>query len=302
MKTIRELFGLGELVPYAKGCGLSESVRKALPVIESQHIIGIEVEVENFREGQQSLRKIWSSKGDGSLRNNGMEFVTHPIPASDAPSALFHLLAQVLPDSCCFSPRTSTHVHFNMTDWDVSKVKELVLWYTVFENLLFRFAGRKRNQNIYCVPLTATNQLYQFYQTSLERSVSKWSKYSSLNLLTLHNLGTVEFRHMHGTFDVAKLCTWIRLICRLCEYVQKSSNAIETLSRLSDQTDYVQLLGTVFGEDEQYLRFSDYRDIQQSVDMVKYALVSPSTTSQLAREISDQSPLLQFKRSGKFAF
>src|SRR5690348_5544085 len=82
-----------------------------LPVIESQQLVGIEIEIENWTSKQSEVSRVWSSKDDGSLRNNGIEWVSTPIVAAQAPFALYHLLNDVVSPVCCFSPRTSVHIH-----------------------------------------------------------------------------------------------------------------------------------------------------------------------------------------------
>lgn len=192
-----------------------------LPKIVSDQLIGIEVEVEAAQAAIANLNKVWNATTDGSLRNNGAEFVSKPIMASDAPITLKHLLSQYLQQDCCFSPRTSVHVHLNVQDLEVTQLVNLVALYTVFEKALFQFAGRGRIKNIYCVPLVDTNLLLGL--AGSDNVLRNWSKYTSLNLLPVREQGTVEFRHMHGTFDVTKLCNWIGLITKLKEYVIKTT-------------------------------------------------------------------------------
>jgi hypothetical protein len=253
MANIRELFGLDTTHGH-EPTGLTEV---ALGVkIASKDLIGIEVEVENVKPTAAKLNRAWALKNDGSLRNDGYEFVTQPIEAHYAPPALHHLLKEYLSTECCFSPRTSVHVHLNMKDFDTEQVIDFLVVYSVFERLLYRFAGRGRIKNIYCVPVTETHLLRYFVSTGVRGIANFWSKYTGLNLLPLRELGTVEFRHMHGTFDVEKLSLWIGMITSLKEYIRKTptKEIRATLFQMNDTYDFESFMRTVFGEYAQHLK------------------------------------------------
>src|SRR5215213_1967548 len=156
MTTILEKFGINPVqIVVPKGLDYVGSVS-----IRSEHAIGIEVEVENVVDVARIPKgSVWTSKTDGSLRNAGMEFITMPIPASYAPAVLNQLMTQVLNQHCSFSPRTSVHVHLNVQDLELHQALDYVLLYSIFEKLFYKFAGRGRIRNIFCVPITETDLL-----------------------------------------------------------------------------------------------------------------------------------------------
>jgi hypothetical protein len=262
-----------------------------LPLIESQQYVGIEIEIENWIRQEKEISRVWQSKEDGSLRNNGIEWVTTPIVASQAPFALYHLLHDIVPEDCCFSPRTSVHVHLNMQQWDETQVKNLVLWYVLFEPLFYRFTGRGRQKNIYCVPLMDVDVLRNFIERSLPQIVTSWSKYAGLNLCPLVGYGTVEFRHMHGTFDYVKLSRWVRILCKLADFVFNNENVFHrnTLAHLTEYSNYPKLLHDIFGEDVQYMKFKSVEDLQTTMHQVKLAFTSINTTNQLVKDRKNDS-------------
>jgi|SRR5579859_5179557 len=296
MTTILETFEL-RAVANAKMAQKYLSV-KDLPVIPSKQVIGIEVEVENYAARNGIPQTVWNFKEDGSLRNNGAEWVSSPIEADIAPYALHHLMNNMLSQDCCFSPRTSIHVHVNMQSWQADQVKSFVLWYTALEPLFYKFTGRGRAKNIYCVPVIESNIIGGFERSRLTDRIAQWSKYTGLNIHPLSSLGTIEFRHMHGTFDIVKVCTWIRIICRLCDWVNSKevSEHRARLSTLNDTTDYPSLLREIFGDDVQYMKYNEYADIRDSTNMVKFAFSQPQTLDTLAREVSLEAPFFKFKK------
>lgn len=265
-----------------------------LPKIDSERLVGIEVEVENFRvkEGEGTLDRVWTSKNDGSLRNEGLELVTSPIPANQAPFALYNLLEQTLSKDCCFSPRTSIHVHVNVQEEEEAQVKNLILWYALFEPLFYRFTGRGRQKNIYCVPLMDTDLLRGFLSSDLNQILGKWSKYSGLNLLPLAGFGTVEWRHMHGTFSYEKTSLWIRMIVKLVDFVRmhEVNYHLERLHNCNETTDYNKFLFEIFGEDATLLQYKEPKDLQTTMHLIKLAFVSMDALNLITSKISLKAP------------
>lgn len=245
----------------------------------SERLVGIEVEVENY-DALQMPRSAWLAKEDGSLRNNGMEWVTRPMAAKYARAALTDLLVNALAEECCFSPRTSVHVHVDTLNLEVSKIRLLTVLYSIFEPLLYRFAGRGRNKNIFCVPVLET-QLLDIMQGghSLSVMTQRWEKYSGYNIKPLETLGTVEFRHMHGTRDVDKLTIWIDLLTRMVDYVHATPHdMLETLLQtFGPQVDVTKFMLDVFGPNMIHLGYLDYEDIRGSVNSSKQAFLKPET-------------------------
>lgn len=288
-KTIREVFGLNSVevldaTPYYG--------KDPVPVeqVDSNIEIGIEVEVENHELLKQP-KAVWAHKGDGSLRNNGIEWITHPIAAHWAPQALNDLLGSSLSNNCCFSPRTSIHVHFNMQDSDSAQVIDITLLYTALEPLFYKFTGRGRIKNIYCVPLMDTTLITGMNQGNLGNIIELWSKYTGLNLLPIRNLGTIEARHMHGTFDHRKVIIWIRIWTKLIEYCLKmgTGNIRKLLLDLNEATDYQQLLTDIFGNDAMQLKYESWNDLKRSVNVVKRAFLIPTNIHVLWKEVSKTS-------------
>jgi len=256
-----------------------------LETIPSNRIIGIEVEVENLHMKQPPISGAWESTEDGSLRNGGIEWISRPIEARWAPQALYELLVDDLDNRCCFGPRTSIHVHVNAQEMSEDEVLDTALLYSVVEPLLYRYTGRSRDKNIYCVPLYDTNLLYKVLNQNFDTIVDSWSKYTGFNLLPLRDHGTMEFRHMHGTFDHKKVSIWIRILTKLVDYVKnKSTKWIrETILKMDKRFNYMELFQDIFGEDLFYLKFRFYEEIQHGIDNARTSFLSPNTFHEMFR-------------------
>lgn len=283
-ENIQAKYGLKSPLPH-KVVGLAAVV--CAHQVDSSELVGIEVEVENAQISAEAggLNKVWMVKGDGSLRNAGFEFVSKPIPASQAPQALEYLMTHRLDQGCCFSPRTSVHVHLNMQDFTSAQVLDYMLIYVVFERLFYKFVGKGRMKNIYCVPLADTDLLSALVEYGEQRGRG-WSKYTGLNTLPLSNFGTLEWRHMHGTFDVKKLSVWVNIITKIKEYVKVTPTAAirAEIAAMNDGYDFERLLYSVFGDHANDLRYESVLELNYL--QAKQAIASVKTLSKIRSAVT----------------
>lgn len=264
-------------------------------VVESSELIGIEVEVENAHVAAlANLNKVWTMVADGSLRNNGLEFITKPIPAKDGPLALEYLLKHYLNQECCFSPRTSVHVHLNVQDLTRAQAMDYILLYAVYEKLFYKYAGRGRMKNIYCVPLSDCDLLTYLCEKGETRD-RNWSKYTGLNTLPILSYGTIEFRHMHGTFDVAKLSVWINLIVKLKEYIKASTTkqVRGTIAEMNDGFDFQNLMHDIWGKYAGAFKYEGPEELNYL--QAKQALATQTTVRTIQQAASKSSLFHSFK-------
>lgn len=263
--------------------------------IVSDALIGIEVELEQH----QTVRKphlMWEYKEDGSLRNNGAEYVSRIMRAVDAPDLLDNLFNHALTDDCAFSLRTSIHVHLNVLDLTVQQMQAFVLLYSVFEDVFYKYAGRGRWKNIYCVPITQTGVLSNFIEKTYK---TPWHKYTGLNLKRMSEIGTIEFRHLAGTNSVNRIVNWIGLICKFREFILKNDPKVllERLSQLDETSDYFGLLQEVVGEYMSVIKFEDPANYIQAAMKIKTAFLKSSYTVHYARAMAVESKLYKVYRS-----
>ena len=180
----------------------------------TEFICGMELEIEQVRD----FNEHWMEENcvqvetDGSLRNDGREFLLCPARLEQN-LALFKELHKCAVDLGpeAFSQRTSTHVHVNVMYSELYQVKNLLLLYSIFEELFFNFVGEERKNNIHCVPLSYTH-MSRYYGGAIDLLRSRWHKYTAFNILPLNEKGTVEFRHLEGTKDHVRVEEWLKLI------------------------------------------------------------------------------------------
>lgn len=209
MTTVSQVFGQRATYPTIE----------SHPLIVGTNLAGVEIELENIRNAPPRFR-YWETHQDGSLRNQGMEFVcSSPWGGQDLYEAALEIdgyLFNAKPDE---SWRCSTHVHVDVRDLTVTQLKRLILAYIVFERILFKCSGWHRYKNNFCVALGFAQEqlaiLSRFWGCNdtdfLNNIVRNWDKYSSLNLLPMSSFGSVEFRISEAKWRKGKL---IRLVNR----------------------------------------------------------------------------------------
>lgn len=292
-RNIKDLYGLDSVA--STDCWdhfkINSSPLDPAYEVPSERLIGIEVEVENHSPLHTSTSGIWSREVDGSLRNNGTEYISNPIEARCAPYAIRELLGECLnKEVCCFGPRTSIHIHVNAQDLTEKQIINATLLYSVVEPLLYKFTGRNRIKNIYCVPVSDTNLLIALMATSLNRVARNWPKYSGLNLLPLVSKGTLEFRHMHGTFDYNKVSVWVRMITRIVDISKSLDDTKLSLKILNlNASNYNSFLKEIFEDDSEHLKYKDWEEVENVVGNVYQAFLSPSDLNSIRVGISPSS-------------
>jgi hypothetical protein len=153
-------------------------------------------------------------------------------------------------------------------DFTSQQMINLILLYSIFEFLIFNFINPKRRSNIFCTPISETSLSWGVRRMKHEHCTlcdfsDNWPKYSALNFSRLRDLGTAEFRHLHGTWDLQHLINWIGIIKRLHDAAlhysfDEISDMIKSLNSLSNygqlkQEIFGQYLGSLLGEPRNFV-------------------------------------------------
>lgn len=189
--------------------------------ISGQYSIEIEAEFSTFTEGCST--DFFSITADHSLMDNGREFVSRrPTSPTELKKEVARLLD--LPDyrkNYKKTPRQAIHIHANMLHYTPEQVLRICLLYYMVEHIFFDYVSDDRKDNLYSLPMQlSSGQLYplRFIKyldlKQLENCFGDY-KYSGLNVCSLGRIGTLEFRHLEGTSDKAKIFGWIDLIDNL---------------------------------------------------------------------------------------
>lgn len=229
--------------------------------------IGIEFENETEVDVQFPPyfgAKLWMYHPEHSLRYNGFEFVSKPLPFSEKEKAVKLLFDNLVAGFDVDKPknlpltnsiRTSIHAHFDVNLMNYLNLVNFSCLYWMLEPFLQDFCGRHRQGNLFCLRMKDAQWLKFLFKKELESSAFLKSqlfnenfRYASLNLNSVSKFGTLEFRLMRGVSREEPIFIWLDAL----EAIRKFSLKFETPAKLRDfflkEIDARELPDVVFGK------------------------------------------------------
>ena len=219
--------------------------------------VGIEVEVEG--ENLPRPTRLWRIEHDGSLRGEALEYVLRkPMAIKDACKALDYLGKQYEDNNTIVhdSVRAGVHVHINVQELTTVQLFTFITSYIILEDLLVKYCGEYREGNLFCLRMRdADFLLYMLEQTANNKRFNDLHtdilRYASMNVKSLHQYGSLEFRAMRGTRDLDVIATWAKLLLNLRNQAVKFENAADLYRFISEKgtESFLELfLGDLIGE------------------------------------------------------
>jgi hypothetical protein len=234
--------------------------------------IGIEIEIE--RVTKLTAMSFWRAEADGSLRDDGWEFITPPLEGPNVYYAVEEFYNKFLKDNtnAHFTHRCSIHVHLNVSNLTVGQLRALYATYMTLEDLFFKLVAPERKGNSYCYPVS---DAFLSWEELSPDHLSEAYKYMAVNPHHLRDYGTIEFRHHGGTKEKKELMNWIDTITQLYKFVtlvepEEIEKMIMGLNTTSKYYDFcLQALGSKF---QQFNNVSLYDAMRNNVTTAKVFL------------------------------
>lgn len=236
-------------------------------------LAGIECEIESVEGVKDGVDYYFHAEADGSLRNHGTEFISHPFNKDELLVGFKKLHANIVyyDKDEAFSPRTSTHVHVNVRYMEPRQLRQLLLFYALYEEFFFAMVEDSRRNNIHCVALTETAYPAR-YRNDILQLAKGWHKYTAFNMQPVMTQGTVEFRHLQGTDDAALLERWLSTLENLQSLAMRDNITRETIVEPERLTEWFK---TIFANAPEILQLEPamHNKIQGNLVDVKMALL-----------------------------
>lgn len=223
MSFLNETFGVGRV---------TDASHKTNTLINSSLKTGIELEVEGMINLNGRPTR-WDVKADGSLRNAGVEYVLEvPLSGSILEKAVNNLQQQLEAEiksgnRPTYNWRTSLHVHLNFSDKLHSDLFSMFVHLILFERILLNYCGPERADNIFCIPYhknkIAFNGVKDYFATGKWRMSEDW-KYTSFNINSMRQFGTVEVRVRQGTHNAEEIFEWLNILYSIYNESQRAKN------------------------------------------------------------------------------
>lgn len=195
-------------------------------------------EIECYFDNGKDIPKPVGIIHDGSLVSfsNGKEIVTPKLSGEVGDNILKETCEALKDIKAVVDKSCGLHIHIDTTDLmlDTAKVRNLVMFYMMFEPVLYSFLPISRRTNKYCLPLTDFYHSHEimnvgslknleliWYREQNYRVVeqikrgskyeAKRNRYSGINFDSLFHNGHIEIRYHSGTIDYNKIRMWIDL-------------------------------------------------------------------------------------------
>jgi hypothetical protein len=227
---------------------------------EDKDLSGLEVEIEGIINPIDPERlSCWTTHIDGSLRDSGLEFVSLPLLPKYTISALRDLAdaIKVSNPEARFSWRTGFHNHLNVSDLTLNQFVVLLILYSTVEFLMFKMTTEERMAGNFCVPVNDTNSVYKAISMLLGGNIpvrevpgAYGGKYAALGMFRLQDLGTLEFRHLHGNLDIPLIYKWLTICLRLKQAARifNVEDLRKMFADLNTHSQYQQYVQTIIGD------------------------------------------------------
>jgi hypothetical protein len=232
--------------------------------------IGIEVECESLSVGRRQAELTldggtWLVESDGSLRGNmSFELKSNgPQPVNLLRSHLAELYPVLMRSSGTWRAAVHVHVDLRNEQW-YRRALALAAAYA-FDLCLFERFSPERVESNFCVPLSHKSMdVLDCINTMLVRhETTRYGKYSSVNVSRIHDLGTLEFRHMRTpeagdtVSSVQEALRSIEEYARACHLI--TSSIMTARLRLSDRRGTGRAMAEAFLEMLAYIEMNNRR-------------------------------------------
>lgn len=231
-------------------------------------LTGIEVECENVKshlpEEKESWASTWMEEQDNSLRGEGREFVLEdPLFGDDLVQSISWFCRWAKEKKFEANYRTGLHVHIDARNLEMDQLVTMVIYYALFEKVLFKWVGDNREGSVFCLPfykaegvVDTIGQAFSAPKGTMRDGTAAIDRYAALNLNALSKYGSVEWRHLQTTFDEDRIFKWINCAQSFKKYAKHNPLApwelLDNLSKLGPRRLLSLIVGTEFGAELWY--------------------------------------------------
>lgn len=198
--------------------------------------VGIEIEVEGANLFNSPV-EWWTAVADGSLRaykgsHPPIEYVLRePVGRKDVEPALRYLSDRLRSNKSeiVMSHRCSVHVHLNIQQMKMQSLLNFMCLYYIFEDVLMEHAAPERRGNLFCLrakdaSLQIENLVHAIQSGQWSQMMQNEYRYSAMNPAAMSEHGSLEFRAMKGTVDIAVIKDWVTILLALKDSSSKFLN------------------------------------------------------------------------------
>lgn len=248
---------ISEILTFLPSIGTEHSISKS---IVSTTKVGIELEMEGVsqRSYEEHRASGWGFIPDGSLRESGIEAVLKkPLGGVKLVKALEHFTTwrKDHAPGAEVNDRTGMHVHVDVRDLTPRQLKTFLLTSIMFEEVFIEATGGRRDNVFCCRFATSDNQLMfvskvgMLNRNNVETTFQGTEKYATVNMKSIYNLGSVEFRYHKGTLETDEILSWVNTLLQMKEYSKANEIIPEEMPAVYSACGGKEFFTQVLGED-----------------------------------------------------
>ena len=240
-------------------------------------VFGPELEVEYKTAFNVVNPDGWIMKGDDSLRNWGVEFIAaKPFTRDEITKRIQELCKYVVNQKGYISkcPRTSFHVHYNVSDMTLLEISNCIVAYWLLEDSITKHCGKLRQGNQYCLSSSISTAVIDILTDSTKRDGSfpfyslqnnNRVRYTGQNLCSIPKLMSLENRVMNGDAEnVEALTAWVNNLDRLYLHARTYSSP----DKLCDAVFNDPMGFMVKACDPRFMDYLDLENVEQKLVLV----------------------------------
>ena len=237
---------------------------------KSKRFVGVEIETEGEGDGEaneviKQCGEYVETKGDGSLSDEGVEFVTNPTNGDLLFDNIRKLCKAIKRDGYYIENNCGVHIHFDARDMTEAELRNIYLFYGNFEEIFFQMVPNSRRNNNYAKSIRSKYDLAcekkfknHILNMSNNENLEKYtpstydsSRYDWLNMTSaLSKRKSIEVRLHSGTLDHKKIINWIRINMACIEWARKADikrvitvkNRLRTLYKIVESKDLIKYI------------------------------------------------------------
>lgn len=222
--------------------------------VDAPCLFGVELELEGIDKRFDTPRQ-WRAEGDGSLRDNGVEFVMRqPMTVLDCHKALRDLKAEF--DNKRIRPKltnlASSHIHIDVRNMTVPQLLDFVALLMIVEKDLAISSGPDRYQNYFALGTTESDHRQrELIDVRTDKDFARFInkirmgdyRYAGINFESIRRYGSLEIRYLGAQPEVTTVTPWLKFYKNLKELAMKGVDFHRIFESVSiDGLDYVQQL------------------------------------------------------------
>ena len=197
--------------------------------IGSSRKFGIELEIaecEDYREWGRYDG--WGVKTDGSLDEDGREFVSAPMYGNDGHKSIKEMCKRMNDNGCDVTDDCGFHLHIDLTDFSDNQLKSLALAYHYTREFWNQCVSEERRDTYYA-QLSSDSKHWSNDHWNREKILSSRNvpsangRYVWCNWQAYNAHKTVEIRSHEPTTDSETIINWVKAHAKFVDYVKTLS-------------------------------------------------------------------------------